>query len=314
MTDGATPLKVAILGARGIGQVHARVFQEHGANVCAVLGTTQHSAEATCAELATSLGIHAKPFFQLDRLLAEPLDAVSICTPPTLHFEHLQAVLDAKLPAFCEKPLFWEEGITLPAVVAKLDVVGGHPHRRIFVNTSNAAFIDAVRSLLPARPEITRFDFRFWTRGPYRGAPIAVDLMPHALSLLLRLFGPRAITGYGADWNETRYACRFNYGDCAVELDLQEGGEPNELSFAVNGREFRRVQEGRGRTYRVHLLDVETNEKIGVEDPFATYIARFLGSVRGESASWEGEWTEAAANLRLMAQVLTAGTENSPQR
>ncbi len=313
MIEAGSPPRVAILGARGIGQVHARIFRELGASVCAVLGTSQGTAEAACVELEASMGIHATPFFQLDRLLAEPLDAVSICTPPRLHFSHLRAVLDAGLPAFCEKPLFWEEGSSPSSVQAMLDVVGTHPHRRVFVNTSNAAFVDSIRDRLPFPAEITRFRFRFYTQGPYRGAKIAVDLIPHALSLLLALLGPRPLVDYTADWSETSYGARFTYGDCAVELEFQEGGAPNELAFAVNGREFRRVQEGRGQTYRVHLLDVEANEKVPVLDPFSTYISRFLRGVHGETLLWESEWDDAAANLRLMAQALGAEPQNSIQ-
>ena len=34
------PVRVAIIGARGIGRVHARIFQALGANVCAVVGSS----------------------------------------------------------------------------------------------------------------------------------------------------------------------------------------------------------------------------------------------------------------------------------
>lgn len=313
---GERPLEVAILGARGIGQVHARIFRELGANVRAVLGTTEESARATASAISTSLGIDVKPFFELDRLLAEPVafDAVSICTPPRLHFDHLRAVLDRGIPAFCEKPLFWEEGASHESIGAKIDTIAAHPSRRVFVNTSNAAFVDAVRARLPA-PEVAKsFSFRFYTSGPYRGRDIAVDLTPHAHSLLLRYFGLRAIRGYEATVTETRYQARFDYGGAEVTLDFQEGGEPNALGFSVDGREMRRVQEGRGATYRVFLLDVETNEKVPVDDPFATYIARFTKSVRERDTTvWATEWEEASANLRLMAEVLATGPKNTIQ-
>ncbi|MCU1347489.1 MAG: dehydrogenase [Acidobacteria bacterium] len=304
MITPARPPRVAILGARGIGQVHARVFRQFGADVCAVLGSTQDSAAATAQELAKTLGIEAKPFFELDRLLAEPLDAVSICTPPQVHFSHLQAVLERQLPVFCEKPLFWEDGDTAAGVFRKLEALETYPNRRLFVNTSNAAFIDAVRDRLPPAAAVDRFYFRFHTQGPARGPRIALDLMPHGLSLLIRHLGPRTISSFKADFTETDYRCTFSYGTSNVEFDFREGEGPRDLAFRVNDRELRRVQEGRGATYRVYLQDVESKVQMPVEDPFATYISLFLRCVNDPTAAWSHTWQEAVTNMRLMSQAL----------
>ena len=296
--------RVAILGARGIGRVHARIFRELGADVCAVLGSSEGSAAAAAAELATSMGARAKPFFEMERLLDESLDAVSICTPPRLHFAQMLAAFDRGLPVFCEKPLFWEDGTDLAGALNKLDVMEAHPNRRLFVNTSNAAFIDAVRARLPQKEPVTRFFFRFHTNGPYRGHGIAVDLMPHGLSLVLRLLGRRAMSSFRQKSMDTRYGCWFSYGQCEVEFDFQEGDGPTQFLFRVHEREFRRVQEGRDETYRVYLQDVEAGDLVPVEDPFRTYISEFLRSVRDETPPRVDQSSEAAENMRLMARAL----------
>ena len=54
--------RVAILGARGIGQVHVRLFQNLGANVCAIMGSTMQTAQQSAELLNQSLGISSKPF------------------------------------------------------------------------------------------------------------------------------------------------------------------------------------------------------------------------------------------------------------
>ena len=307
MTSGR-PVRIAILGARGIGLVHSRIFHELGAKVCAVLGSSEKTAAVAANNLRESLGIVAKPFFELTRLLAESLDAISICTPPRLHFAHLMAAFDRGLPVFCEKPLLWEDEATCSNVLSKLSTVEEHPNRRLFVNTSNAAFIDAVRDRFPPPAQVERFSFRFSTQGPHRGRNIAVDLMPHGLSLLIRLMGNRMLSSFTDDSTDTRYRCRFSYGDCQVEFDFQQGhGGPSELAFQVNERELRRIQEGRGSTYRVYLQDVQVGDNVHVEDPFRTYISEFLRYLELESTRDHG--AEAAENLRLMAQVLTPRRE-----
>ncbi|MEE9169789.1 MAG: Gfo/Idh/MocA family oxidoreductase, partial [bacterium] len=112
MTSRDKPLRVALLGARGIGRAHARIFHALGAEICAVLGSSQESATDATRMLKDSLGIDAKPFNRIESLLdtARP-DAMSICTPPQLHFAEIVAAFDHDIPVFCEKPIFWHEGI-----------------------------------------------------------------------------------------------------------------------------------------------------------------------------------------------------------
>ena len=106
--------RVAILGARGIGQVHARLFQKSGANVCAIMGSTMQRAQQTAELLNRSLGISPKPFDNLEALIkeAQPI-ALSICTPAECHFEQILTAFNRGLPVFCEKPLFWEKNLSL---------------------------------------------------------------------------------------------------------------------------------------------------------------------------------------------------------
>lgn len=279
--------------------MHARIFRSLGAEVRAVLGSSDESA----ANAAADLGGGVMAFTDLEQLLAEPLDAVSICTPPAVHRRQLLAVFERGLPAFCEKPLFWEDGSTLADVSGWLDALIAHPGRQLFVNTSNAAFIDVVAERLPPPDQVEDFFFRFHTQGTYRGEGIAVDLLPHAFSLLIRLLGTRKLSGYVFDVTETSYVCRFAYGRCHVELDFAQGQDgPGDLLFCVDDRAFRRVQEGRGATYRVSLEDSAAGEALPVEDPFASYICEFLQYCRDPSRPDRS--VEAVENMRLMAQVL----------
>ena len=63
--------QVAILGPRGIGQVHARLFQKAGANICAILGSTMQTAQQAGNLLHQSMGISPKPFDNLETLIRE---------------------------------------------------------------------------------------------------------------------------------------------------------------------------------------------------------------------------------------------------
>ena len=112
-------LKVALLGASGIGKVHARIFHSLGAEIYGILGTSQQSVTKTADILMDDYGIKPKVFVTLQNILAEPIDAVCICTPPHLHFEQILESFNKGLPVFCEKPLFWDRNISLSQVYSR---------------------------------------------------------------------------------------------------------------------------------------------------------------------------------------------------
>lgn len=310
MTFREKPLRVALLGVRGIGQVHARIFHALGAEICAVLGSSQESAAGGARILKESFGIHAEPFSRIESLLdtARP-NAMSICTPPQLHFAEIVAAFDRDIPVFCEKPMFWHEGIKRSELETNLEYLSRHPNRRFFINTSNATFMDCVIEEIGEQENIQSLFFLFYTQGPYVGRNIARDLLPHGISLLLRLFSPMKIEDLREDIKKHTYGCRFRYGNCTVEFDFRELADgPKEFAFEINDRRFTRIQEGEGPTYRVYLKDSHTGRKIDTPNPFCVYITRFLNYCNDGARVREDDFENAAANLRLMADILLAGS------
>lgn len=98
-TNGAPPLRVAILGAGMIGEVHRRAALLGGAQLVGVMASSaQRSAEAAqhwntgaIADLAGLAGLGA--------------DVVHVCSPNALHATHVEAALAAGAHVICEKPL-----------------------------------------------------------------------------------------------------------------------------------------------------------------------------------------------------------------
>jgi hypothetical protein len=294
--------RIAILGARGIGRVHARIFHALGADVCAVLGRGAESAGRAALDLTEDLAIDVVPYSDLGALLSLPLDGVSVCTPPVLHFAHIVAAFDAGLPVFCEKPLLWNDAWEQQDWAQKLASLQAHPNRRLFVNTSNAFFIDAVADQLPPAETVKNFGFHFYTQGHHRGRDIAIDLLPHALSMLLRYLGERPLTEFRIQAETHQCRCRFAYGGCIVEFDFRQGpGRDKSLGFVCDDISFKRVQEGDGVSYKVSLENAASGQRWPSQDPFAAYIAEFLDHCENGGVD---RFDEAALNMRLMAQCL----------
>ena len=301
------PIRLAILGAGKIGKIQAQVFHRLGIRLCAVLCSSDKTAKKAAKNIENTLGVLVQPFSKLDKLfqIASP-DAITICTPPHLHFEHTIAAFDRALPVFCEKPLFWNSTITRKGVETRLNCLASHPHRQLFVNTSNAYLIDAVRHRLPAADSIYFFNIQFHTLGHYRGNEIALDLLPHGLSMLITLLGQKEITQFQSRFTQTTYQCSFNYGDCLVKFNFQEQVHGDKkLLFVVNDQNFLRIQKGADATFRVFLKDCELGANIEIQNPLQNYIMRFTDYCQASINSRNGDaFAEASANMRLIASIL----------
>jgi len=309
MSSLELPPRIAVLGARGIGQVHARVFKNFNADICAVLGSSHTTAKQAANQLNKSLGIISQPYSDFETLINEARPAaVSICTPPECHFSQILMAFDNRIPVFCEKPLIWGKDFAPETVEQKLSTIGKHPNRMLFVNTSNAAFMESVLEIIGRPAQVKCFSFKFFTQGSYIGKEIAIDLLPHGCSLLLKLLGVREITHLSENIQDHFYGCKFKYGNSDVDFEFREHPEgPKHFTFTIDHREFTRVQKGQGNNYRVFLIDSFTEQEIEIQDPFKIYISKFLACLNNDADMQKDEFAEGAANLRLMTCIVLGG-------
>jgi predicted dehydrogenase len=95
-------LKVAVVGG-GVGAQHISAFQElpDQFEVTAICDIDSAKARS----LADKMEIPRATTDLAELCRMDDLDVISICTPPHLHFEQIQQVLEAGKHAICEKPL-----------------------------------------------------------------------------------------------------------------------------------------------------------------------------------------------------------------
>lgn len=96
----AAPLKVGIIGVGFGSTVHIPGFFSEGAQVVAVCARRKERAE----KAATDFGIPNVFTDYQEMLQMKDLDAVSIVSPPPLHYEMSMAALAAGKHVLCEKP------------------------------------------------------------------------------------------------------------------------------------------------------------------------------------------------------------------
>ena len=108
------PVRLAILGAGRIGQVHARAIAANGtAELVAVHDPVAAAAEA----IRSAYGCEIRTAAACAE--ADDIDAVLICTPTDLHAGQIEVFARAGKAVFCEKPV----DLSVDRVRACLDVV-----------------------------------------------------------------------------------------------------------------------------------------------------------------------------------------------
>ena len=300
-------MNIAILGARGIGRVHAGVFSRLGQSISQVLGSTPESAAIAAAEIAQVTGSAPESFADLGALLARSPDAVVIATPPRIHFEQIRQVARTGIPIFCEKPLFWRDGQSPESLLSALDEIRESAAKLLFLNSPSGYFLNSLAERIGSPEAIRHVRFSFFTKGKYRGAEIGVDLLTHGFTVLLHLLGIRQLQSVVKIIDESRFLSRFAYGEAVVEFDFRSNPEGEKFfELEVDGLAFRRVQRGTGADYRMSMLDTSRNDEIAIEDPFVISARRFLELIATGPASFQREFETTAAAFELMVRTLSA--------
>ena len=298
-------LKIGIIGARGIGYTHARHYNELGADIAAVLCSSELSAKTVADNLKKIYDKKVSYYHNLDDFLSEDLDAVSICSPPEKHFDHISACFEKNIPVFCEKPLFWNKSFTLPKINHQISFIKQHKNRRLFVNTSNTIFIDTIMKIEDKLLNCKNLSFEFFTNGNYKGIDIAKDLMPHGISLLIHRMGNCAVDNFTFESTKHSFFCKFSYGKCEVNFDFRQNPEgPKHMRIISNNNSYTRIQTGNHSSYKVSLINDKTKEIINIKDPFRVFIERFLDYVNSSGVKEEDGFDIGSLNLKIMSKCL----------
>src|SRR3569833_3663293 len=88
---GMAPVRVGIVGGRGIGKHHAKWFAQAGCDGTAVYGTTPESADAAASAFREAFGFSGKAFSDWDAFRREGgFDACSVCSPAECHWPNVR--------------------------------------------------------------------------------------------------------------------------------------------------------------------------------------------------------------------------------
>lgn len=317
----AKQVKVAIIGASGIGKQHAKWFHLSGCDVAAFAGRTPESVEKTTQVLKGLFEFKGKGYWDCDEMLrAEEPDAVVVSSPASLHREHAVRALAAGAHVLCEKPLVWRADRDARSILedgrAIVDAATAHG-RILAINTQYAAGIGAYEQVVPkcarGRCAVDSFYMEMETKGGggmHEYEQIFIDNASHPISLALAwLPGAKADEGTlscQVGRKETVAAfhlIRADGGICQVRFlvrNIKEGKVKRQ--FGVNGRlvtyDGRNDDRGQFRTYLAH-----GGTERAFDDLMSVSVRRFVGAVRGEGTVL-ATGAEGLRNLEIQVGLL----------
>lgn len=185
------PLRVALIGAGKMGRHHAQAISRLGpsATLVAVADPSPRAREAICNAFPG-----AAAFESVDALLAgaHP-DVVHVCTAPDTHETLAASAINAGCHVYVEKPF-----VTTAQAARRLFALAATRQVSVCVG-HQLLFEPAARGLLEMLPVLGKvvhvesyFSFRTVRRSPDGRAPLRpdqqlIDILPHSVSLLLRV-------------------------------------------------------------------------------------------------------------------------------
>jgi predicted dehydrogenase len=212
-TDGA--LRVAVIGAGGWGEQHARIFSRRAdTDLVGVVGRTKDKTDLRAAAYGT------RGFTDIDAMLdtVHP-DLVTVCLPNEDHFEATRQLLLRGIPLLVEKPLVFSlaEADELLAIAAANKVFFGINFNHRFAEPVQRA-LAAIQAGLLGDPVFATW--RFGGEANHGNSPHAnlIETQCHGLDMLELFFGP--ISSVMAQMTDKTYGA---YSTIAVALEFANG-------------------------------------------------------------------------------------------
>lgn len=203
-------MRVGVVGV-GIGRLHLEGYRKHpDAEIVAIADVNEDRARATAKEFGIS-----QVYTDYEKMLQEAhLDALSVCTPNSLHAPVAIAAFQAGCSVICEKPIATsaaegEKMVRAARDAGKIFMMGFNNRFRgdtqvlkKFIEEGALGNVYYAKTGWLRRRGIPGMGGWFTTRAMSGGGPL-IDLGVHVLDLALYLMGnPKPVSAYGSTYAE----------------------------------------------------------------------------------------------------------------
>lgn len=298
-------IRIAVIGAGGIGGIHLRAYTAH-ADRCEIVGIADVIEAAAQAKAAEYGG---RAFNDAEAMLdAVKPDAISICTPPKFHPPAVAAAAARDIAVLCEKPPARNLAET-EAIVAAMQ---GKLLQFAFCHRFHAP-LQAAQALIQSGQlgdlvQIeNRFAFRFaragqswFTEAEVAGGGVLIDTLVHSIDIFRALTDDDIVSAQA----QVSSALPIEVDDSASLLVRSQTGVLGTLNCSwvtpiaeanvrIHGREGQAIIDydaAAGLRYKLADDDDWTAQRFDEPDRFVAQADRFLRCIEtGEPPLVDGE-------------------------
>jgi len=220
-------LRIAVIGTGHLGSIHAKLWgQQDGATLVAVVDPDETKGRAVAAEH------EAVWYASIDEM--PDVDAVTIASPTSMHYDHAKAALERGLHCFIEKPITSTvaEATDLLRIAASANrvVQVGHVER----------FNPAIQALASVHVEPRFIEAHRLAQFKPRAIDVSVihDLMIHDIDLILWLTKSAV-----ADVRATGVSVLTDTPDiCNARIEFENGCVANLTASRISAKPMRKMR------------------------------------------------------------------------
>ena len=177
-----------IVGSSGIGKAHTREFLNHGMSSVGLLGKVFRKNRVKNLKFDKSLSSKIYNLKNFSDVRKFKPDIISICSPTSLHFNHISKFSKISKKILVEKPLIWKKNSNNFLLSKKIL----KKNKKLIVNLPMISLANQIIKKEKIK-KLKSIYFSYKTKGKNTYDNIPVDLLPHAISFSLQLINFKKI-------------------------------------------------------------------------------------------------------------------------
>jgi hypothetical protein len=265
--------KALLLGPSGIGQAHLRELIKFKFSNIYLLGKKFKTDRIKKIKLKLANNIKLFNLRKISEVKKNKFTLSMICTPTHLHYKHIQILKNSSDFLIVEKPLIWIKQKNISNFKMSKKILG-NSKTKIFINLPMISLGNQLMKKKKIK-KIKEFNFSYFTNGKNTYDDIAVDLLPHALSLFFKLTKNtyKYLNILQVTSEKLKWSCKLNIDGCNCVFSFKQGikKKGSQLFFEINDDLYERKQIKVGENY-INKLVKNKKEIIKLKNPMGDYL------------------------------------------